>query len=162
MRPAGSDIKESWLAHRVTITSGKVGSLFPSLSQGLACHGDTVILITTGTTNTFQGMVSKRFPRKGRLLIPQMTDKKTQAERRKMIRPRAHMRGGARLKKRTTACLPQIRSWSSGYYLTARGPTLQTCGLLCSQELRDRANSALSVLLQSLPSLLVYLPFKCS
>ena len=63
-----------------------------------------------------------------------MTDKKTQAGRRKVIRPRAHMWGRAQLKERIEECPPRLGSGPQGYYLTPEGPTLQTsdCSILRS------------------------------
>lgn len=51
-------------------------------------------------------MVSKCFLRKGCLWTSQMTDKKMQAERRNMIRLRAHMCIGAQLGESTEAAFP--------------------------------------------------------
>lgn len=51
-------------------------------------------------------MVSKCFPRKGRLLTPQMTEKKTRAERGNVIRLRAHMCIGAQLGESAEAASP--------------------------------------------------------
>ena len=63
-----------------------------------------------------------------------MTDKKTQAGRRKVIRPRAHMWGRAQLKERIEECPSRLGSGPQGYYLTPEGPTLQTsdCSILRS------------------------------